>query len=284
VKPPRLPGPSTEDAEETRMPLLEHLRELRHRLLVAVGAVLAGMAVCFAFASELLAFMTAPMREVLGGLDDTAVDRAYTFLTVPIHRVYEPVISEGTLAITSSPLEGVYTYMLVAAAGGAILASPVVTYQLWRFVAPGLYKTERRVVLPLALSSTLMFLLGSLFAYAVIFPVAFPFFLTVIDAEAVLSIDGYLKTVVRMMLAFGLCFQLPVGTWFLARLGLVDHKDMIKGFRYAVVAIFVIAAIITPPDILTQILLGVPLVILYGVGIVVAYFATSKVREPEATD
>ncbi len=284
MKPPRLPGPSTEDAEETRMPLLEHLRELRHRLLVAVGAVLAGMAVCFAFASELLAFMTAPMREVLGGLDDTAVDRAYTFLTVPIHRVYEPVISEGTLAITSSPLEGVYTYMLVAAAGGAILASPVVTYQLWRFVAPGLYKTERRVVLPLALSSTLMFLLGSLFAYAVIFPVAFPFFLTVIDAEAVLSIDGYLKTVVRMMLAFGLCFQLPVGTWFLARLGLVDHKDMIKGFRYAVVAIFVIAAIITPPDILTQILLGVPLVILYGVGIVVAYFATSKVREPEATD
>ena len=114
---------------------------------------------------------------------------------------------------------------------------------------------------------------------AVILPVALPFFLQVLPAEALLSIDGYLKATVRMMVAFGVCFQLPVASWFLARLGLIDHHDMIKGFRYAVVAIFAVAAIITPPDVVTQTLLGIPLVLLYGVGVVVARLVTTKRRD-----
>lgn len=273
-----------DELEQTRMPLLDHLRELRRRVLISAGSIFVGMALCLTVARELFALLTAPMRHVLGDLGDTPVDRAYLKLSKPIQDVFGEVTVEGTLAITSSPLEGVYTYLLVAVAGGVMLSSPVVAFQVWRFVAPGLYKTERRVVIPLATSSTVMFLLGALFAYAVIFPAAFPFFLQVIDVEAVLSIDGYLKTVVRMMLAFGLCFQLPVATWFLARMGLIDHRDMIKGVRYAVVAIFVVAAIITPPDIMTQVLLGIPLVLLYMVGIVVAFLTTTKNRDEEDGD
>jgi sec-independent protein translocase protein TatC len=185
---------------------------------------------------------------------------------------------EGGLSIVHSPFEGVYTYFRVVFVAGAVVASPMITFQIWKFVAPGLYKTEQRIVLPLAVCSTLLFLAGGAFAYYVIFPIAFPFFLAVIDAEASLSIGGYLSAVVRMMLAFGVCFQLPVAVFFLARMGLVDHTDLMQSFRYAVVAIFIVASLITPPDVMTQIILAVPLVVLYGVGIVVAKFATTKQR------
>ena len=135
------------------------------------------------------------------------------------------------------------------------------------------------MVVPLTFFSTLLFFLGAGFAYFIIMPIAFKFFVTVLDAEALLSIDDALRTVVRIMVAFGLCYQLPVVVWFLARLGLVDHKDLIKGFRYAVVVIFVIAALLTPPDVITQFLLGIPLIVLYAVGVIVAFFSTKKVRE-----
>jgi sec-independent protein translocase protein TatC len=269
-----------DEMEHGRMPLLDHLRELRRRLMRAAAAVVVGMACCIWFTDELLAFLTAPVRQTLGDLRDTNVDRLYLWLSSPVQPALEGVQVEGTLAITSSPLEGVMTYMMVGLIGGVVVASPVVAYEVWAFVAPGLYAKEKRVVVPLALASTLMFGVGCLFSYAIIFPLSFPFFLSVIDAEAVLSVDGYLQAVTRMTMAFGACFQLPVATWFLARIGLIDHYDMIKAFRYAVVVIFIVAAIITPPDVLTQILLGVPLCLLYVLGIGVAWASTTKVREP----
>ena len=186
--------------------------------------------------------------------------------------------ADGQLTIRGS-LEGIYTYMRVAFMGGAFLASPVIAFQIWKFIGPGLFEAERKMVLPLTFFSTLLFFLGASFAYFIIMPIAFKFFVTVLDAEALLSIDDALRTVVRIMVAFGLCYQLPVVVWFLARLGLVDHKDLIKGFRYAVVVIFVIAALLTPPDVITQFLLGIPLIVLYAIGVVVAFFSTKKVRE-----
>jgi len=164
-------------------------------------------------------------------------------------------------------------------------ASPIISYQVWQFIAPGLYRTERRVVLPLSVSSFLLFAMGSAFCYYVIFPYAFPFFIGVIDDTAVqISVAGYLSAVLRMMVAFGACFQLPVGSWFLARMGLIDHKDMAGFFRYAVVIIFLLAAVITPPDPLTQVLLAIPMVLLYAVGMFVAYLVSTKERDdaPEA--
>jgi len=240
-----------------RMPLLDHLRELRKRLIISMAAVILGM---------ILAMMN--------------VDPIFNWLTQPFEAALEATGVEGGLSIVTSPFEGVYTYLKVGIFGGLVLALPVVVYQVWQFVAPGLYKTEQQVVYPLAMASTALFILGAMFCYYVMFPVAFPFFLQVVDARASLSLSGYLSTVVKMMLAFGVCFQLPVGVFFLARMGLVDHHDMRRGFRYAVVSLFMLAALITPPEVLTQVLLAVPLVVLYALSIGVAWFATTKVRDP----
>lgn len=254
--------PAPDEVDTYRMPLMEHLRELRDRLLRALAAVVVGVVVCFIFAEEIFAFLARPILVVLEAR------------------------GEGTLAILD-PLEAVIVYLKVSVTAGFVLASPVVAWQTWAFVAPGLYKTERYLVAPLVASSTALFLGGAAFGYFVIFRYGFEFFLSVLDVNtsAVLSMASYLKTATRLLLAFGLSFQLPVVVFFLARIGLVDARDLTGGFRYAVPAIFVVAAVITPPDILTQTLMAIPLMVLYGVGIIVARVFSTKQREakPAAT-
>ncbi len=240
------------------MPLVEHLKELRTRLIRALIAVGVGVGISLFFTDEIIAWIRAPLDDALRV---TGV--------------------EGGLALVNSPFEGVSVWMRVALLGGLGIGSPVVAYQGWSFVAPGLYQQERRVVVPLTLSSTLLFLGGGLFCYYVVLPKAFPFLLQVIDVTSALSLEGYLSSIVQMMLAFGACFQLPVVTWFLARLGLVDGRDLIRFFRYAVVLIFVVAAVVTPDSsVITQLLLAGPLLILYGVSIGVAWMFSTKQREP----
>lgn len=253
-----------DEVEAHRMPLLEHLKELRDRMVKAAIAVVITMGISLAFADQIIDFITAPAVKALteAGAEEAAE-------------------SLGKMVILS-PFEGIYVWLRASFLGAMAMASPVISWQLWGFIAPGLYKTERRLVIPLAGASTFLFLLGAGFAYYVIFPYAFPFFFTIVDAEVNLSLEAYLSAVIRMMLAFGVCFQLPVGVFFLAKLGLIDAQDMIKGFRYAVVAIFLVAAMITPPEVLTQMLLAAPLVVLYGVGIIVAWLFSTKVRDEEA--
>ncbi len=272
-----------DEVESNRMPLLEHLKELRYRLIVSGIAVAVGMVVSLIFVQPMFAVLTAPLRLVIPGAGGVhpEIDELYRTLIGPLSAIVQDTQIEGTLAITSSPLEGIYTYFRVAMMGGLGFSVPVISWQVWGFIAPGLYKTERRMVYPLVLFSTLLFLGGAAFAFLVILPLAFPFFFTVIEAEPVISVGGYLSTVVRFLVVFGGCFQLPVVVWFMARLGLIDHRDMISGFRYSMVGIFVIAAIITPPEVLTQLALAVPLIFLYCVGIVVAFFTSTKVREPD---
>jgi sec-independent protein translocase protein TatC len=241
---------------ESAMPLMEHLRELRRRLITGGVSVALGVVVCFFFAPDIWDFLVAPMNDALRAND------------------------AGTMAILA-PLEGVVTYLKVAVASGFFAATPVIAWQVWAFVGPGLYAKEKRVLLPLAIASTLLFLGGAGFGYFVIFEYAFGFFLSVTSgtAEAVMSMESYLKTATRLLLAFGLSFQLPVVVFFLARIGLIDARDMIRGFKYSIVGIFVVAAIITPPDILTQGLMAAPLVLLYGVGILIAAVVSTKKRE-----
>lgn len=246
---------SNDEVEQFRMPLIEHLRELRTRLLISIAALGVGLCVSLAFVDEILAFMTAPVRTALAE-----------------HHI------DGGLAIVGSPFEGITVWLNVAMIGAVVLAAPVLAYQLWAFVAPGLYQTERRMVVPLAFSSTALFFGGAGFAYYVMFPYAFPFFFTVVDAEVNLSIAGYLSSVLKMLIAFGVSFQMPIATFFAARLGLVDHRDMISGFRYSIVGIFIVSAVITPPDILSQVMVAVPLTGLYAASIVVAFASTTKVR------
>jgi sec-independent protein translocase protein TatC len=240
---------------ETAMPLMEHLRELRRRLIIGGVSVAVGVVVCFFFASDIWDFLVAPMNDALRAND------------------------AGTMAILA-PLEGVVTYLKVAVASGFFAATPVIAWQVWAFVGPGLYAKEKKVLAPLVFASTLLFIAGAAFGYFVIFRYAFGFFLSVTQgtAEAVMSMESYLKTATRLLLAFGLSFQLPVLVFFLARIGLIDARDMIRGFKYSIVGIFVVAAIITPPDVLTQSLMAAPLVLLYGVGVIIAALVSTKKR------
>lgn len=247
-----------DEVEKHRMPLLEHLMELRTRMIWAGAGLVLGMLASLGLVDPLMHWLIAPFNQAL---IESGV--------------------EGGLSMVTSPFEGIYTWLWVAFFGGLALASPLITLEGWLFVAPGLYSTEKRVVVPLAMTSTALFFVGALFCYYAIFPFAFPFFLQVVEVEASLSISGYLSAILKMMGAFGVSFQLPVATFFLARIGLIDHRDMVGAFRYAIVAIFVVAAIITPPDVLTQCLLAGPLIVLYVISIGVAWASTTKVRSPE---
>jgi sec-independent protein translocase protein TatC len=249
-----------EEVESFRMPLMEHLVELKNRLLVAMVALILGSLVGFVFALPIYDELKAPFEQALAGIADV----------------------EGSLSIVHSPFEGIYVYLKISLIAGVVLASPVISYQGWQFIAPGLYRTERKVVAPLSFASVFLFLMGSSFCFYVIFPYAFKFFIEVLAVDVNLSADGYLSAVMRMMLAFGLSFQLPVATWFLAHVGIVDHRDLIAGFRYAVVAIFILAAFITPPDPLTQTMLAIPMVLLYAFSIVIAWAFSRKTRDDEA--
>jgi sec-independent protein translocase protein TatC len=242
--------------DDFQMPLVEHLKELRTRLIRSVAAVGVGVGVSLLYTDQLLAWLIAPLDEALVATGTT-----------------------GGLALVSSPFEGVSVWMRVAVLAGLLLASPVLAWQIWAFVAPGLYSNERRVIAPLAASSTGLFLGGALFCYYVVLPKAFPFLLQVIPVTSSLSVQGYLGSIVQMMLAFGVCFQLPVATWFVARMGLVDGRDMVRFFRYAIVVIFVVAAVITPDaSVITQLLLAGPLTLLYILSIGVAWAASTKQR------
>jgi sec-independent protein translocase protein TatC len=246
-----------DEVEAFRMPLMEHLIELKDRLIKSVVATFLGGLIGLYFSADLYAILIAPFND--------AASKSGLSVTPSL--------------VTIGLYEGINVYFKIAFIGGISLASPVLTWQFWQFIAPGLYKTERRVVAPLWLSSLSLFIAGAVFCYYVIFPSAFPFFFSVIDANVTVSADDYLSSVMQMMIAFGACFQMPIGAYFAARLGFIDHKDMLAGFRWATVVIFIVAAILTPsPDMLSQVLLAMPMMLLYGVGIVVAYFSSTKVR------
>lgn len=252
---------SFDPVEAYQMPLLEHLRELRTRLVVCLVATALGIAACFNYVDLIWDFLVAPMNEAL------------------------EVSGRGNMVIIE-PLEGFLTYLKVALVAGLGVSSPVISYQVWRFVAPALYPKEKRLVVPLMFASTTLFFTGAAFCYAVIFQFAFPFFIeiTAADVEANLSIAAYLGLATRLLVAFGVCFQLPVVVFFLARIGLIDARDMISFFRYGVVAIFVLAAMLTPPDVLSQLLMAAPMIGLYIIGIGVAWLFTTKEREEEDED
>ncbi len=255
-------GPKEETSvDDFQMPLIGHLYELRTRLVRIFLFGLIGCGACFAFAQPIWDMLVEPMNSALR---DTG---------------------RGTMAITE-PLEGFITYLKVAALAGIGLSSPFIFHQIWGFVAPGLYPKEKKAIVPLALASSVLFLGGAAFGYFIIFDLAFPFFLSITaeldpTVEAVLSISAYLGLATKMLVAFGLCFQLPIIIYFLARIGLVNHTDLYNSFRYAVVGMFVISAMVTPPDVVSQCLMAGPMIILYGMGIVIAYFFSTKELEED---
>ncbi len=246
-------------SEEGQETFMSHLVELRTRLMRAIITVLVVFAGLFPWAKDIYALLAAPLLDVLPqGASMIATDVTGTFL-VP-------------LKVT-----------LMAA---FLMALPVVLYQMWAFVAPGLYQHEKRLVIPLLASSVVLFFVGMAFAYFVVFPVAFGFFAgyTPAGVQMMTDIDKYLSFVLAMFIAFGITFEVPVVLIVLVRLGVVSLEKLKQARPYTTVGAFIVAAIVTPPDVVSQLLLAIPLVLLYELGLLMARFVTKPASAREETE
>ncbi|MDX2484992.1 MAG: twin-arginine translocase subunit TatC [Pseudodonghicola sp.] len=250
---------NTDEIEDSSAPLIEHLAELRTRLIHSVAAFLVGMVICFTVATPLFNFLTEPLCKVLA---DRGQDCDLIFI---------------------SPQEGFFVAIKVSLLGGLMLSFPYIALQMWRFVAPGLYRTEKGAFLPFLVASPFMFILGGGFAFYVVTPLAYDFFLgfqqfgaegeAVTEGAAPLSVvfqgsaQEYLNLTIKFIVAFGLCFQLPVLLTLMGKAGLVSADGLGNVRKYAVVAILLLAALVTPPDVITQIILFTVVYGLYEISI-----------------
>lgn len=244
------------ESPEKEMPFLDHLEELRWRIIKAGIAIIVGMIVCLIFSQRILDFLIWPT---------TTVDTPLELQVLKVQGMFVVKLEVGFF-------------------GGIVLALPFILAQLWGFISPGLFESERRYFIPLILSSTLLFLMGLSFAYFVILPFAIDFFIGLVsgDIKPNIAIDFYIGFVIRILVLFGFVFQLPILTYFLSKIGLLTPVFMRKYRRHAIILIFVIAAVVTPPDIITQILLGIPLILLYEFSIYISKAVEkNRLRERE---
>lgn len=246
--------------DETKAPLLDHLIELRRRLIHSFVSIILLFFVCYYFATDIYAFLVSPLADVLA---QEGGNRRLIFTALQ---------------------EAFFTYIKVAFFAAIFLAFPFIAIQLWMFIAPGLYKNEKRAFLPFLVATPVLFFLGGALVYYMIFPLAWKFFVSFesiggagtlpIQLEA--KVDQYLSLVMRLIFAFGLCFELPVVMTLLGRVGLVTSEGMRANRKYAIVFAFVAAAILTPPDVISQIGLAVPTILLYEISIYCVRFVERK--------
>ena len=236
--------------------LKPHIADLRKRLVISSITVVIMFFACFSFYEPILEWMMAPVKHAL------------------------PV---GTSMIAVEIQETFFTAMKVAFFAGFIISLPVIFWQLWLFLAPGLYDHEKKLVVPFVFFATLMFLLGASFAYYIVVPIGFDFLIAFGNSvvSVLPSIGKYVGFFTKLLIGFGIAFELPVITFFLAKIGLVNDQMLKDFFRYAVVLIFIISAILTPPDVISQVLMAAPLLILYGVSIYIAKVFNPAQKEEE---
>ena len=242
---------------DVQMPFTAHLAELRSRLIKSVFAVGIAFFACFTVVDEIFAVLAAPLRRLQ---------------------------IRGLMLIGTAVTEAFFTKMKVSFIAAVMLASPVLLWQAWQFIAPGLYEHEKRYSRSFVLFGSIFFIAGAAFCYAVVIQQGLQFLLQryeAIDIQPLLQVGDYLSVVSRLVLAFGVMFELPVLAFFLARVGLIDHRFLIRHSRYAIVAIALFAAVLTPPDLISQVLLMVPLTLLYGISIAVAYVARFRMNRLE---
>ncbi len=252
------------DIDESKAPLLEHLVELRRRLLRCVLALALGFAVCYYFSNEIFGFLVQPVREGFG-------DKG------------------GTLIFTKL-YEAFFVHVKVGLFGSFVICFPVIANQLWAFIAPGLYTKEKRALFPFLLATPVLFLMGAALAYYVVTPTAFGFFLgyqgTIGDmkVEAMPSMDSYLTLVMQFVLAFGISFLMPVLLMLLNRAGIVTRAQLVAARRYAWVGAFIVAAVLTPPDVASQCMLAIPLIMLYEITLIAIWFTDRRNKGSDETD
>ncbi|MGI9382733.1 MAG: twin-arginine translocase subunit TatC [Methyloligellaceae bacterium] len=252
---------SQDDIDASKAPLIEHLVELRKRLMWAIGAIFVAFLVCFFFAKDIYNILLWPYKKAVGG--DTRIEMIYT-----------------------APQEFFFTELKLALFGAIFLAFPIIASQIYMFVAPGLYKNERRAFVPFLIATPILFMIGGALVYFVIMPLAMTFFLSMqqtgegaqVQIQLTARVSEYLGLIMTLILAFGICFQLPVVLTLMARAGLASSDGLKAKRKYAVVGVFAVAAFLTPPDPVSQIGLALPTLLLYEFSIL-AVRVVEKKRE-----
>ena len=247
----------TDEIEASKAPLISHLIELRDRLKWAVFFFFIAFCICYYFANTI-----------------------YNFLVDPLYQIYLDKGISNPRMIYTALTEAFFTYLKVSFYGALFLSFPILAMQIYKFAAPGLYKNEKKAFFPFLIATPVLFSLGAALVYYFIFPLAWSFFLgfqtsnleTGMSIELEAKVNEYLSLVLKLMFAFGLAFQIPVALTLLARAGLVSSQQLKKRRKYAIVIAFVVAAILTPPDLISQIGLGIPIIILFEISIYLAAF------------
>lgn len=241
---------------DEKRPLMSHLEELRKRLVTCAIAVGACFAATYAFSEKLFTILASPLKAHL---------------------------PEGDRLIFTNLPEMFFVHIKTALVAAVILSAPLIFYQIWGFVAPGLYRNEKRYVLPFVLSSTLLFVGGALFGYFVVFPFGFSFFLGFANEyiQALPSAKQYFSLSTKLLLGFGLIFELPVVAFFFGRMGVISAGLLRKQRKYAVLLIFVVSAILTPPDVITQLMMAGPLWVLFELSVIIVSVAGKKRTVPK---
>ncbi|MBW1667600.1 MAG: twin-arginine translocase subunit TatC [Deltaproteobacteria bacterium] len=236
---------------DEKQPFMAHLEELRSRLIACAIAVGIGFGISYVFSKKLFLILILPLKANMPAGDK--------------------------LIFTNLP-EMFFTYLKTAFIAGILLSSPFIFYEIWMFIAPGLYQKERKFLIPFVVFSSILFVGGALFGYFVVFPFGFKFFLSFANEyiQALPSVKQYFSFAIKLLLAFGVVFELPVVAFFLAKMGLVTSKFLKRQRKFAILLIFVTAAILTPPDMVTQLMMAGPLLLLYEISIYVAKIAERK--------
>ncbi len=282
------------EIEASRAPLMDHLIELRGRLVICVVAFVIAFIACFYFAEPLYIFLVKPFATAAAFHGSVGpgghVSPLDLILGTAGLKPLPGVDGQTVNLIYTAPLEFLFTKMKLAGFGAIVLAFPVLAWQLYRFVAPGLYRNEKGAFLPFLLAAPLLFTLGAALVYFVMLPFVMWFSLSQqitgggVSAALLPKVSDYLNLVTALILAFGLCFQLPVVMTLLGLAGIISSKVMAEGRRYAIMAVVVVAAVVTPPDPISQIMLAVPLVLLYEISIWCVRLIELRRRKADAAE